>query len=109
MASLQTVVRWEVALFLSGLCAIILVQLLTGRINTRWLLYGRNNGQRYFSPERVQLLVLTLGGAVYYLFALLQMPDPGSLPAVPNAWLGLLGGSNSLYLLGKAYTMLGRK
>ena len=81
MASLQTVIRWEVALFLGGLCGLILVQLLTGRINTRWLLYGRYNGQRYFSPERVQLLVLTLGGAAYYLSTLLQMPDPRSLPA----------------------------
>jgi len=109
MTSLQTVVRWESALFLGGLYGIILVQLLTGRINTRWLLYGRNNGLRYFSPERVQLLVLTLAGAAYYLLTVLQMPDPRSLPAVPNTWIGLLGGSNSLYLLGKAYTMWGRK
>lgn len=92
------------ALFLGGLCGIILVQMLTGRISTRWLLYGRKNGERYFSPERIQLLVLTLGGAADYLLNVLQMPDLRSLPPVPQTWIGLLGGSNGLYLLGKAYT-----
>ena len=50
--------RWEVILFVFGLAAIVAIKMLTGGINTRYLLYGmRRDGTRYFSPERVQMLV----------------------------------------------------
>lgn len=107
MNLLLQLARWEGMVFLLGLAAIVFVQLLTGQMNTSYLLYGsvpgrRRNGGRYFSPERVQLLVFTLGAAFYYLSQVPNAPA-GSFPEVPQNWLAVLGGSNVLYLGGKAY------
>jgi hypothetical protein len=45
------------------------VQLLTGRINTEGLFYEiRRDGSRYFSPERIQLLLMTLAFSFQYQF-----------------------------------------
>jgi hypothetical protein len=105
MDTLVVLIRWEVWLFLFGLVGIVAMQLLTGRINTKGLFYGmRGDGSRYFSPERVQLLAFTLAGAGYYLLRVLE--NPTDLPKLSEAWLGLLGASNVLYLGGKAYSFL---
>lgn len=94
--------RWEVILFVGGLAAIVGYKLMTGQINTRYLLYGtRPDGTRYFSPERVQLLVATLAVAGQYL--LTASHASGSLPKLPGGTLELLGLSNSVYLSGKAW------
>lgn len=103
MTAFHQFVYWEGILFFGVLGAILFTQLLSGDINTRGLLYGRKNSQLYFSPGRVQLLVLTLGGAFNYLMSALQAPTPHSLPPVPAEWIAILGGSNGVYLLGKAY------
>jgi len=106
-------IQWEVIIFLGGLGAIIAYRLLTGGINTRYLLYGKTkDGSRYFSPERVQLLLFTLGTAMFYLLQVINslktatkgVPQP--LPDISNETLALLGGSHMLYLGGKAYAML---
>jgi hypothetical protein len=95
--------KWEVILFVGGLAAIVGYKLLTGGINTRYLLYGtRPDGTRYFSPERVQLLVATLAIAAQYLLAA-SHTDSHSLPTLPGGTLQLLGLSNSVYLGGKAW------
>lgn len=103
MPALQVLVYWEGTLFFGALAIIVLIKLLTGGINSRWLLFGRKNSDHYFSPGRVQLLVLTLGGALNYLATVLQAPDSSSLPPLPQEWVALLGGSNAVYLAGKAY------
>lgn len=121
MPSITKIVTWEVYGFLIALFGIIAGQLFGGQINTKSLLYGRKNdlGQPilnpdgsirsrktenslYFSPERVQLLLLTLGAAFYYLSQVINNPNPGTLPPMPNSWTETLGGSNVLYLGGKA-------
>ena len=107
MAPLQLLVYYEGILFLGAIAAIIFMQLLTGGINTRWLLYERRNSQHYFSPGRVQLLVLTLGGALNYQATALQASQ--ALPPVPAEWLAILGGSNGVYLAGKAYSTFMQK
>jgi hypothetical protein len=113
-------VAWEIKGFLIALAAIVAAQLLGGQISTKHLLYGRKNdtGQPvnnpdgtlryrktedtlYFSPERVQLLLMTLGAAFYYLTQVLNNPNPGTFPDVPSSWTTALGGSNALYLGGK--------
>lgn len=121
MPKVQQIITWEIQLFLLVLAGIVLVQLLTGQINTRNLLYGRKNDSGelipgascrkkddtlYFSPERVQLLLFTIGAAFYYLTQVLNNPSPGTFPPLPTTWPAVLGGSNALYLGGKAYSRL---
>jgi len=99
-------VRWEVTLFVGGLAITIFLKLLTGQINTTYLLYGtRNDGTKYFSPERVQLLVATLAIAFQYLLNATNAVS-GKMPNLPNGSLELLGLSNAVYLGGKAWTAL---
>jgi hypothetical protein len=109
MSGLSQLAQWEITLFLFALAALAAVQLLSGDINVKGLLYGRIRGRkpgedRYFSPERVQLLVFTLGAAFVYVSQVASNSHNGTLPTVPNSWLAILGGSNALYLGGKAIT-----
>jgi hypothetical protein len=122
---ISQIIRWEVQLFLLGLFGIVVHQLLTGQINTRYLLHGRMNdagklivgadgvfkGRKcqdtpYLSPGRAQLLLSTLGAAFYYLTQVLNNPNPGTFPPLPEAWPAALGVSNVIYLGGKAYSRL---
>jgi hypothetical protein len=100
-------VKWEVFVFLVGLAAIIAYRLLNGQINTRYLLYGtQKDGTKYFSAARVQLLLFTLGTAIFYLNDVMQNRASGALPDVSIQTLALLGGSHAIHLSGKAYMML---
>jgi len=102
--------RFEVFVFLGGLAAIIAYRMLTGAINTKYLFYGtQKDGTKYFSPERVQLLLFTLGTAMFYLSDVMQKRNSRMLPDIPAQTLALLGGSHAIYLGGKAYTMLFKK
>lgn len=97
-------------MFLGGLAAIIAYRILTGGINTKYLLYGtQKDGTKYFSPERVQLLLFTLGTALFYISDVAKHRNAGVLPDIPVETLALLGGSHAIYLGGKAYTMLLKK
>jgi len=90
----------EVLLFLLALAAFVVAQVFTGGINTRGLLSGtRGDGSRYFSPERVQLLLFTIGVAFQYTLAVLH--EPTKFPAVSTGWLLVFGGSHAVYLGGK--------
>jgi hypothetical protein len=126
MPDVRQIIAWEVQLFLLALFGIVVTQLLTGRISTKNLLYGRMNDAGdpivgadgvtkslkkkedtlYFSPERVQLLLFTLGAAFYYLTQVLNNPNPGTFPPLPLSWPAVIGGSNAIYLGGKAYSRL---
>ncbi len=125
MPGIPELITWEVQLFLLTLFGIVATQLLTGQISTKNLLYGRKNdtgdpivgadgltrGRKkedtlYFSPERVQLLLFTLGAASYYLTQVLTNPHPGTFPPLPDSWPAVVGGSNAIYLGGKAYSRL---
>jgi hypothetical protein len=105
--------RVEVFVFLGGLAAIIAYRLLTGGINTKYLLYGTQaDGTKYFSPERVQLLLFTLWTAMSYLLQVAQSArthQATSLPDISNQTLVMLSGSNAIFLGGKAYNMLFKK
>ena len=114
MQPLITLVSWIVGLLIGGLLVIILYRMLTGQINTRGLLYGRmRDGTRYLSPERVQLMIFTLWVGLFYVLNTFETrvvnPTPETvhtLPEVNTQTLTLLGGSQTVYLLGKAYSML---
>jgi len=110
MDLLVQLVRWEILVFLAGLAAIVVYKLLNRQINTQYLLYGRTaaagkdkDGNLYFSPERVQLLVFTLGTAFFYVMQTTKTAKSGQLPDIPDSWPALMGGSNAIYLGGKAY------
>lgn len=105
MPHLVALMEWEVIIFLGALAAVVAMRLLTGQINTSGLFTdksGRKDDQ--FSSSRVQLLVLTLGAAFYYLSQVLANTTPGRFPPIPETWPVLLGGSNLLYLGNKAYS-----
>jgi len=100
MDFMVTLIQWEALLFLLSLAAVVAMGLFNGQINTKGLLYGRKgNGTSYFSAERVQLLLFTLGAAFQYVSQVAQHPT--SLPTIPEAWIALLGGSHLVYLGGK--------
>ncbi len=108
MRLLAQLVTWEITVFLLVLAAIVIIQLFTGQIKMAGLLYGQIFGRpkgrdQYFSPERVQMLVFTIGAALYYLSLVLTNPNPGTFPDVPATWPAILGGSNAVYLGGKAW------
>src|ERR1044072_9123617 len=110
MQSLTTVVSWLVGLLLAGLAAMILIRLLCGQINTRNLFYGRmSDGTPYLSPERVQLMIFTIWIGLFYLLETFETrvvnvtkETAHTLPDVETQTLAILGGSQTVYLLGKA-------
>ena len=106
MSFLAQIARWEGLFFILALAATVIIQILTGAINTRSMLSGnvrgstRKGGQ--FSPQRLQLLVLTLGAALFYLTQLLEIHS-ARFPEIDQNLVALMGGSNAIYLGGKAY------
>jgi len=74
---------------------VVVIQLLTRKINLRGLLM-KKEGDQSFSPERVQLILAALATASQYLAQVLK--DPSRLPEVSQNWLLLFGGSHALYL-----------
>ena len=108
MNTLSLVLRVEIWLLLGGLTVVITYQLLTGKINTSGMLTTKA-GARNFSPARLQLMVITLAIAAYYLFLGLSDRHAKTLPELPNEMMLLLGGSHVAYLGGKLYAMLAEK
>jgi hypothetical protein len=100
MADIFTLIRWEGLGLLFALFGVVAIQTLTGQISTAGLLM-KKEGDRSFSPERVQLLIATLASAFQYLTQLAK--DPTHFPQVPASWLLLFGGSHSLYLGRRLY------
>lgn len=91
---------------IAGFAAVAGWKLLSGGISLDGLLtsYDRR-GRGRSSPGRQQLLLLTLVAAGQYLAAVLHNPGATSLPPVPQSLLGILAGSQALYLGGKAFSL----
>lgn len=105
MNSLATALRYEMLFLLTALIVVISYRLLTRQININGLLADKMSG-RAFSPGRLQMLVVTLGIAIYYVAMVFKSQEPGRLPDLPNEFLLALGGSHAFYLSGKAYGLL---
>ena len=103
MEALSTCLKLEVWFLLAGLALIVVYQILTGKINTDKMLFDKSPDGG-FSPGRVQLLVLTITSAFYYINQ--ASLSPGRLPEVSQELLLIVGGSNVLYLGGKAAPIL---
>ncbi len=106
METLVRFAQFEIWFLLGGLALLVGYQMLTGKINMSGLFDDKVT--RGLSPGRVQLLVLTLAGAGYYLLLVAQQPPDGSLPPFPEDVLLLVGGSNLVYLGAKARSHLFR-
>ncbi len=120
MGSVTTILRYEVLLFLGALALIVFYQLLTGKINMRRLLFARRaaadpstsqqtspSTQRRtngLSPSRIQLLVITIGVAIYLLAEVVR--DRSQFPEIPTGLLLLMAGSEAIYLARKANNLL---
>ena len=121
MASIATLIRYEILLFLGALALIIFYQLLTGRINMRRLLFAKGRAaaspsmQRRtnplierrtsgLSPSRIQLLVVSIGVAIYLLAEVIR--DPSQFPEFPFGLLLLMAGSETIYLARKVNNLL---
>jgi hypothetical protein len=113
MPNVIQLAAWEGIILVSGLCGIVLWKLMTGGISLNYLLRGDarapgGNGRRtYFSAGRAQMLMTTVISAGYFLLQVIQ--DPTQFPDIPTPFLIALGGSQAIYLGGKAQAVyLGR-
>jgi hypothetical protein len=103
MEALALVFSLEVGIFLGGLILIVVYQTLTGKINVDGLLVDSETGE--VSPARIQLLVFTLAGALYYAYRAATAPE--GLPEIGQELLLLLGGSHAVYLGNQAFPRRG--
>ena len=113
MDSLIKTLRYEVWILLVGLAALFAYRLLTGGIRVTGLLYDKSAGRGErgpgaFSPARLQLLVVTVAGALYYMTMVFRGVEPGHFPVVPKWLLMGVGGSHAFYLGGKLFPLLQR-
>ena len=115
MPSVVKLAEWEGIILVAGLCGVVVWKLFTGEISLDYLLYGdarnsgdgRNRTTPFFSPGRAQLLMFTVVFAAYFLLQVIH--NPAEFPKVPNTLLGVLAGSQAVYLGGKAQSLyLGR-
>jgi hypothetical protein len=89
--------RYELWFFVGGLAIVISCRLLNGAINTGCLLNSKESGGGY-SPARLQLLLSTLGIAIYYAYRCYQSKRFADVPAGLET---ALGGSNAFYVIRK--------
>ena len=83
----------------AALAAIVFYRLINGQIRTTGLLNQTLNGPR--SPERVQLMIGSTMALGYYLTLSLSSDPSTGMPEPPIWVLAMVGGSQSVYLLGK--------
>ena len=102
METLSMVLRYEMLFLLIGLMVIVAYRLLTQKINVKGLLMDKTGG-RAFSPGRLQMLIVTISIAAYYVLMVIEAKDAGKFPDMPNEFLLALGGSHTIYLGGKLY------
>lgn len=106
MTGLMSIVAWSTLAWLAAVTGIVFYGLLTGRIRTDGLL--RDTAQSSLAPDRIQLLMMSLSGALAYLAYALHTIGADSLPPVPPTFVGLMGGSQLVYLAPKIIRRLRR-
>lgn len=105
MRELATFARWETIGFLVAFFIAVLWKYLRTRNPFHQLLQGdRANGTTYLSPARILLLIVTT--VVTARFATLLIQNPNVLPHLWSGYLWAVGGSQALYLLGKANAII---
>jgi hypothetical protein len=110
MQSLVSFARTEVGVVLVALALVVGYQLLTGKINMNGLLLEKTGtGVGGYSPARLQLMLITLVAAFYFISEVANSIHNGTpqFPDVSQKWLLMLGGSHSIYLGGKVNSLFG--
>ncbi len=90
--------------FLILLAAILAFKILTRRIRLSGLLARKQDGGQ-ISPERLQLLLVTMAMGAKYLSSVLHASN-GAMPDVSPDWLYVVGGSSGIYASVKAITTI---
>lgn len=106
MSLLLIAFRIAGAVLLTALVAVVGVQFVTGRINTKGLVTDKSLDGPSLSPARAQLLASTLTIAALYAYRVVTTAGSGSLPDIPGAMLTFVGASHVTYIGGKALTLL---
>jgi hypothetical protein len=97
-----TFLQQATAGFLILALAVVVYRILTGGIQMAGLLYERGpSGRLVYSPARLQLILVTIMGAVQYLSRFTHSTD--KMPGVDALTLSGLGGSQVFYLASKAW------
>jgi hypothetical protein len=91
----QSILKWFLLAWLGAVTALVTYRILTGRIALTGLL--TMDGSR-FSPERLQMLLVSLGALAVYAGGTLEA---GKMTDIPDWIVAILTGSNVLYLGGK--------
>ena len=111
MSDIRIAAQWFFFMELFGFFAIVFWRLMTGAIVLSQLLDGdirdpqsETGYSSGVSPARTQALLVTLFTAIYCLTQTLH--NPRQFPEIPNTLLAVLAGSQSLYLGGKAKSLL---
>ena len=92
-------------LFLYALAALITFRILNGSISTRGLLKDRETGG--VSALRLQMLIATVIAGVSYAAAIRQQ-STSHFPPVDARLLALVGGSNGLVIIKRAFSKLSK-
>ncbi len=98
--SITRILDFEMVGFVYALMVVVAFQLLTGRIRTNGLMLSKD-GSGQVSPERVQLLLATIAAGTR-LLADIASSQSNKLD-VDSSWLYLMGGSSSIYMVGKIW------
>ncbi|MGB0506236.1 MAG: hypothetical protein ACPGGK_08565 [Pikeienuella sp.] len=101
---LHQIIQTAFQFWLAALAAMVGLRLLQARINVRGMLSDRNGGPP--SADRLALMAITIGGAVFYFVTALKAPGT-EMVAPPDELLFLLGGSQAAYLTGKSFRIGG--
>jgi hypothetical protein len=104
MALLARLTLFAGGAWILGLAAIVLLQIMSGRIAIAGLLTTKDaSGRPSFSPARLQLLIFTVVVAAQYFYKVFAHLGQDSLPPLPPGVVAALGGSQAVYLAGKAF------
>ena len=95
------VLQLELWGFALALLAVVVIKILTASINLRGLLAAKDSSTNV-SPERVQLLVLTLAASIGYINQAARVQG-ARLPDVGSSWLYIYGGSSTIYAAAKLW------
>ena len=98
MQTLALVMGWIIAILLGCFAAVIIFEILIGRIELKYLISGPPDNNA--SLSRFQFLIFTFVIAMG-LFLIMVSTNPPSFPAIPGGILALLGISGGSYVTAK--------
>ena len=92
---------------LAALVTVVVIQVMTGAINTRGLVTDKNlEAGESISPARAQLLFSTATVAALYVYRVVTSRSASTLPDLPGSVLAFVAASQATYIVGKVITVL---